>query len=311
MTRVAIVVPCYNEQEVLPETARRLVELIELHITQGKADTNSSIYFVDDGSRDRTWVLIEDWARANQHVRGIKLSHNRGHQNALLAGVMRADGDVVISVDADLQDDLAAIGDMLDAHAQGNDVVYGVRSLRDTDSAFKRITATGYYRLLKLMGVELVLNHADYRLLARCVVEALRQYDERNLFLRGLIPTLGFRSTIVNYERHERFAGQSKYPLSKMLVLAWEGVSSFTPMPLHIITGLGVLVSVISALLGLWAVAARLLTDVTVPGWASTVVPIYFLGGLQLLGIGVLGEYLSKIYTEVKKRPRYIIEKEV
>jgi polyisoprenyl-phosphate glycosyltransferase len=311
MTRVAIVVPCYNEQAVLPETAHRLADLLELHIAQGKADKNSVIYFVDDGSRDRTWVLIEDLARANSHVRGIKLSHNRGHQNALLAGVMRAEGDVVISVDADLQDDLAAIGDMLDAHAQGNDVVYGVRSLRDTDSAFKRISATGYYRLLKLMGVELVHNHADYRLLSRCVVEALRQYDERNLFLRGLIPSLGFRSTNVYYERHERFAGESKYPLSKMLALAWEGISSFTPMPLHIITGLGVLVSVISALLGLWAVGVRLLTDVTVPGWASTVVPIYFLGGLQLLGIGVLGEYLSKIYMEVKKRPRYIIEKEV
>lgn len=311
MTQVAIVVPCYNEQEVFPETARRLVELLELHIAQGKAEASSTIYFVDDGSRDRTWVLIEDWARANPQVRGIKLSHNRGHQNALLAGVMRAEGDVVISVDADLQDDLAAIGDMLDAHAQGNDVVYGVRSLRNTDSAFKRITATGYYSLLKIMGVELVHNHADYRLLSRCVVEALRQYDERNLFLRGLIPTLGFRSTNVYYERHERFAGESKYPLSKMLALAWEGISSFTPMPLHIITGLGVLVSVFSALLGFWAVAVRLLTDVSVPGWASTVVPIYFLGGLQLLGIGVLGEYLSKIYMEVKKRPRYIIEKEV
>lgn len=311
MTRVAIVVPCYNEQEVLPETAHRLADLLKLHIVQGKIEANSTIYFVDDGSRDRTWVLIEDLARANPHMRGIKLSHNRGHQNALLAGVMRAEGDVVISVDADLQDDLAAIGDMLDAHAQGNDVVYGVRSLRDTDSVFKRITATGYYRLLKLMGVELVPNHADYRLLSRCVVEALRQYDERNLFLRGLIPTLGFRSTNVYYERHERFAGESKYPLSKMLALAWEGVSSFTPMPLHIITGLGVLVSVISALLGLWAVAVRLFTEVAMPGWASTVVPIYFLGGLQLLGIGVLGEYLSKIYMEVKKRPRYIIEKEV
>lgn len=311
MTRVAIVVPCYNEEEVLPETAHRLADLLDRHISDGKAEADSHIYFIDDGSRDRTWTLIEEFARSNPRIRGIKLSRNRGHQNALLAGLMCAEGDVVISVDADLQDDLTAIGEMLDAHAQGNDVVYGVRSRRDTDTFFKRFTAVSYYRLLRLMGVEVVYNHADYRLLSRCVIEALRQYEENNLFLRGIIPTLGFKSDRVYYERHERFAGQSKYPLRKMLSLALDGITSFTPVPLHIITALGILVSVVSAILGLWAVAVRLLTDAAVPGWASTVVPIYFLGGVQLLGIGVLGEYLSKIYLEVKRRPRYIIEKEV
>lgn len=311
MTRVAIVVPCYNEEEVLPETAAQLSELLSRLISAGKAGTDSAIYFVDDGSHDRTWALIEELAQEIPHVRGIKLSHNRGHQNALLAGLMSAEGDVVISVDADLQDDLAAIDEMLDAHAQGYDVVYGVRSRRDADTLFKRATAIGYYKFLRLMGVEVVYNHADYRLLARCVVEALRQYEEKNLFLRGIIPTLGYRSTNVYYERRERFAGVSKYPFRKMLSLALDGVTSFTPMPLHVITGLGILVSVVSGLLGLWAVAVRLFSDVAIPGWASTVVPIYFLGGVQLLGIGVLGEYLSKIYIEVKRRPRYIIEKKI
>lgn len=311
MKRVAIVVPCYNEEDVLPETARRLSELLEMLASVGTACTGSTIYFVDDGSRDRTWVMIEELARINPRIRGIKLSHNRGHQNALLAGLMTAKGDVVISVDADLQDDLAAITDMISAHAQGYDVVYGVRSRRDTDTFFKRVTANSYYSLLRLMGVEVVHNHADYRLLARCVIEALRRYEERNLFLRGIIPSLGFRSTSVYYERRERFAGVSKYPFRKMLSLALDGITSFTPMPLHVITALGILVSALSGVLGLWAVAVRLFTDVAIPGWTSTVVPIYFLGGVQLLGIGVLGEYISKIYIEVKRRPQYIIEKEI
>lgn len=311
MTRVAIVVPCYNEQEVLPETARRLTDLLGRLISSGKAGPDSAIYFVDDGSRDHTWVLIEELVRTSSHIRGIKLSRNRGHQNALLAGLMLAKGDVVISVDADLQDDLAAIEHMLDAHTQGFDVVYGVRSRRDTDTFFKRATAIGYYKLLRFMGVEVVYNHADYRLLARCVIEALRHYNERNLFLRGIIPTLGFKSANVYYERLERFAGVSKYSLRKMLSLALEGVTSFTPMPLHVITALGIVVSVLSGALGIWAIGVRLFSDVAIPGWASTVVPMYFLGGVQLLGIGVLGEYLSKIYIEVKNRPRYIIEKEI
>lgn len=309
MIKLAIVVPCYNEEQVLPETTRRLSELLQRLADSGKVSDSSRIYFVDDGSRDQTWPLIEQLAQANPLIKGIKLSRNRGHQNALLSGLMNAEGDVVISVDADLQDDLDAIVEMLNAHSQGSDVVYGVRSRRDTDTFFKRFTAQAYYKLLQIMGVDVVFDHADYRLLSRRAIEALQGYEETNLFLRGIIPTLGFKSSKVYYERHERFAGESKYPVHKMLALAIEGITSFSPMPLRMIAAFGVFVTIISAFLGLWAVAVRLFTDSAVPGWASTAVPIYFLGGLQLLGIGVIGEYLAKVYMEVKRRPRYIIEK--
>lgn len=309
MIKLAIVVPCYNEEQVLPETTRRLSELLQRLADSGKVSDSSRIYFVDDGSRDQTWPLIEQLAQASPLIKGIKLSRNRGHQNALLSGLMNAEGEVVISVDADLQDDLDAIVEMLDAHAQGSDVVYGVRSQRDTDTFFKRFTAQAYYKLLQMMGVDVVFDHADYRLLSRRAIKALQGYEETNLFLRGIIPTLGFKSSKVYYERHERFAGESKYPVHKMLALAIEGITSFSPMPLRIIAVFGILVTVISSFLGLWAVVMRLFTDSTVPGWASTAVPVYFLGGLQLLGIGVIGEYLAKVYMEVKRRPRYIIEK--
>jgi glycosyltransferase involved in cell wall biosynthesis len=309
MTTLAVVVPCYNEEQVLPETAHRLSELLQGLIDAGKVSGDSHICFVDDGSRDRTWALIEQLSPANPMIKGIKLSRNRGHQNALLCGLMNAEGDVVISMDADLQDDLSAIADMLEAQAQGCDVVYGVRSQRDTDTFFKRFTAHAYYKLLRTMGVDVVFDHADYRLLTRRAIEALREYEESNLFLRGIIPTLGFNSAKVYYERRERFAGESKYPLHKMLGLAFEGITSFSPLPLRMIAALGIVVTVISAFLGLWTIAVRLFTDTAVPGWASTVVPVYFLGGLQLLGIGVIGEYLAKVYMEVKRRPRYIIEK--
>lgn len=309
MIKLAIVVPCYNEEQVLPETTRRLSELLQRLADSGKVSDSSRIYFVDDGSRDQTWPLIEQLAQANPLIKGIKLSRNRGHQNALLSGLMNAEGDVVISVDADLQDDLDAIVEMLNAHSQGSDVVYGVRSRRDADTFFKRFTAQAYYKLLQIMGVDVVFDHADYRLLSRRAIEALQGYEETNLFLRGIIPTLGFKSSKVYYERHERFAGESKYPVHKMLALAIEGITSFSPMPLRMIAAFGIFVTIISAFLGLWAVAVRLFTDSAVPGWASTAVPIYFLGGLQLLGIGVIGEYLAKVYMEVKRRPRYIIEK--
>lgn len=309
MIKLAIVVPCYNEEQVLPETTRRLSELLQRLADSGKVSDSSRIYFVDDGSRDQTWPLIEQLAQANPLIKGIKLSRNRGHQNALLSGLMNAEGDVVISVDADLQDDLDAIVEMLNAHSQGSDVVYGVRSRRDTDTFFKRFTAQAYYKLLQIMGVDVVFDHADYRLLSRRAIEALQGYEETNLFLRGIIPTLGFKSAKVYYERHERFAGESKYPVHKMLALAIEGITSFSPMPLRMIAAFGIFVTIISAFLGLWAVVVRLFTDSAVPGWASTAVPIYFLGGLQLLGIGVIGEYLAKVYMEVKRRPRYIIEK--
>ena len=309
MIGLSIVVPCYNEEAVLPETIQRLTELLRYLMDKGKITSDSCVYYVDDGSRDRTWDLIETLAKTNQYVRGIKLSRNRGHQNALLAGLLTVKGEVVISVDADLQDDLSAIEEMLDYYAAGNDIVYGVRSSRKTDTFFKSFTAIAYYRLLSIMGVEIIYNHADYRLMSRRAIHALREFAEVNLFLRGIIPQLGFSYAIVYYERADRFAGESKYPLKKMLSLAWQGITSFSDVPLQVITGLGLLVSLISFSVTIWAVWIRLFTEEAIPGWASTVLPIYFLGGIQLLCLGIIGEYLAKIYTETKRRPRYIIEK--
>ncbi len=309
MIGLSIVVPCYNEEAVLPETNQRLTELLQYLIDKGKITSDSCVYYVDDGSRDRTWDLIEMLAETNSYVRGIKLSRNRGHQNALLAGLLTVEGEVVISVDADLQDDLSAIEEMLDYYAADYDIVYGVRSSRKTDTFFKSFTAKAYYRLLSVMGVEIIYNHADYRLMSRRVIEALKEFGEVNLFLRGIIPQLGFSHTIVYYERADRFAGESKYPLKKMLSLAWQGITSFSDLPLRIITGLGLLVSLISFAVTVWAIWIRLFTEEAIPGWASTVLPIYFLGGIQLLCLGIIGEYLAKIYTETKRRPRFIIEK--
>ena len=309
--KIVIVVPCYDEEPVLPETTRRLTELLGDLVARGKVGADSWICFVDDGSRDRTWALIEAAAQVSPLVRGLKLSRNRGHQAALMAGLMNADADAVISVDADLQDDLGAIEAMVDAHAGGADVVYGVRRRRDTDTFFKRFTAEGYYRLLGALGVEVVFNHADYRLLSRRVLSALASYRESNLFLRGIIPQLGFPSSVVHYDRAERFAGESKYPLVKMLSFAWQGITSFSAAPLRLITTIGALVSVGSFGVAAWALWLRLFTPDAVPGWTSTVVPMYFLGGVQLLCIGIIGEYLAKIYLEVKRRPAWFVEKGV
>jgi len=309
--RVSIVVPCYNEEEVLPETARRLGEILGGLSARGKIAAGSFVYFVDDGSKDRTWPTIESLAEREGFIRGVKLSRNRGHQNALLAGLFSADGDVVISIDADLQDDLDAIEAMLDAHRGGSDIVYGVRKARTTDTLFKRLTAEGYYELLRIMGVEAVFNHADYRLMSRRAIDKLREFKEVNLFLRGIIPQLGFTTSTVYYDRAERFAGESKYPLRKMLAFAWQGITSFSAVPLHLITTLGVLVSLGSFGVTLWALWIKLFSPDAVPGWASTVLPIYFLGGIQLLCVGIIGEYLAKIYMETKGRPRYLIEKMV
>jgi len=306
--RLTIVVPCYNEEAVLPETSKRLVALLERLISAKEIDSDSHVLYVDDGSRDRTWPIIEEHSHQMPHIRGIKLSRNRGHQNALVAGMFHADGDVIISVDADLQDDLEAIVEMLAICRKGIDVVYGVRSRRDTDNFMKRFTAEGYYRLLGRMGVEIVFNHADYRLLSRRVIESLRQYGESNLFIRAIVPQLGYPSATVYYERAERFAGESKYPLRKMLAFAWEGITSFSAAPLRLITGMGFIVSLGSVLFAAWALVVKFLSDSAVPGWASTVVPIYLLGGVQLLAIGIIGEYLAKIYLETKRRPRYFIE---
>jgi polyisoprenyl-phosphate glycosyltransferase len=306
--RLSIVVPCYNEEDVLPETHFRLGKLVRELGAQGKIASDSLVYYVDDGSSDRSWTIIESMARQHGFVRGVKLSRNRGHQNALLAGLFSAEGDIVITIDADLQDDLAAIGAMVDEYVGGCDIVYGVRQSRTADTYTKRLSAETYYRLLQLMGVEAVFNHADYRLMSRRAIDALREFKEVNLFLRGVIPQLGFRNSTVFYDRSERFAGASKYPLKKMLALAWQGVTSFSAVPLHIITTLGVLISLASFAVTIWALSIRIFTVDAVPGWASTVLPIYFLGGIQLLCIGIIGEYLAKIYMETKGRPRYVIE---
>jgi polyisoprenyl-phosphate glycosyltransferase len=309
--QISIVVPCFNEQEVLPETIARLTQLLSSLAATHGASGDSALYFVDDGSSDSTWAIIEAAAAQDPRVHGIKLSRNRGHQLALLAGLLTVPGDAVVSVDADLQDDLAAIPAMVSDFHAGTDIVFGVRRKRTVDTLFKRLSAEGYYRILKWLGVDVVFNHADYRLLSRRALEALGEYPEVNMFLRGIISQLGFRTSIVYYERQERFAGDSKYPLRKMLALAWNGVTSFSAAPLRAITSLGFVVSLASIGVTLWALAVRIFTDRAVPGWASTVVPIYFLGGVQLLSIGMVGEYVAKIYAESKRRPRYFIDRTI
>lgn len=305
---VSLVLPCFNEQEVLPETTRRLVALLARLEGDGVAAPGSAIYYVDDGSSDGTWRLVGDYAARWPAVCGIKLSRNRGHQNALLCGLLTAPGDVLVSLDADLQDDLEAIPHMLAEHRAGSEIVYGVRSRRDTDGLFKRGTAELYYRLLALLGVQVLFNHADFRLMSRRAIETLRDYEETHLFLRGLVPQLGFRTSTVEFERAARFAGESKYPLRKMLGLAWQGITSFTAYPLRLITGVGALVSLGSLALALWALSIRMFTDEAVPGWASAVIPMYLLGGVQLVSLGIIGEYLAKVYESTKKRPRFHVE---
>ncbi|MEJ2385739.1 MAG: glycosyltransferase family 2 protein [Chromatiaceae bacterium] len=309
--RLALVVPCFNEEETLHETAERLLALLAALTRQGLVAPNSAVYFVDDGSRDRSWALIEELAQQHERVSGIKLSRNRGHQNALLAGLFTANGDVLVTLDADLQDDIDVIPDMLAEHKRGMDVVYGVRRDRSTDSRFKRYTAQGFYRLMSALGAESVYNHADYRLMSRRAVEALKQFREVNLFLRGLVPLVGFPSAIVQYTRGERLAGRSKYPLRRMIGLALDAVTSFSVVPLRLITLLGFLVFLLSAAMVFWSLWVRLFTTRAVPGWTSTILPIYLLGGVQILCIGIIGEYLGKLYQEAKARPRYIIEKVV
>jgi glycosyltransferase involved in cell wall biosynthesis len=309
MIRLVIVVPCYNEEQVLRQTTAHLLALLNRLISLEKIAESSSIYYVDDGSHDSTWALIESLAIENARIGGVKLSRNCGHQNALLAGLFTVPGDVLVSIDADLQDDVDAIEQMVDACLKGADVVYGVRDDRTTDTIFKRGTAHGFYRLMEALGVNIIYNHADYRLMTRRAINALMNYHEVNLFLRGIIPLLGFRSAIVYYKRSERLAGKSKYPLRRMLSLAWEGVTSFSVMPLRIVTVLGAAIFALTMLMSLYIVGVRLFTNQAVPGWASTVLPIYFLGGVQIFCAGILGEYLGKVYKEVKARLRYIVEK--
>jgi len=309
LPRLAIVVPCYDEEEALPHTARRLIALLERLRKDARIAVDSRIMFVDDGSRDRTWQLIEGLSREDGRIGGIKLSRNRGHQNALLAGLFTADGDVLVSIDADLQDDIEIIEEMLKQHAQGAQVVYGVRDDRTTDGMFKRASALGFYRMIHALGVESVYNHADFRLMSRRAVDALKDFGEVNLFLRGIVPLIGFQSSVVYYARTERVAGVSKYPLRKMLGLALDAVTSFSVVPLRMISALGVIVFLFSVGMGIWTLWVRLFTERAVPGWTSTLLPIYALGGLQILCVGILGEYMGKVYQETKRRPRYIIEK--
>jgi polyisoprenyl-phosphate glycosyltransferase len=309
MMKLGIVVPCYNEEEVLPETSRRITALIKRLAASGKISDASKVYFVDDGSKDRTWQLIEQLAAENSHVAGIKLSRNRGHQNALIAGLFTAEGDALVSIDADLQDDINAIEQMVDRHISGAEVVYGVRKRRETDTVFKRVTAESFYRLIAALGAESVFNHADYRLMSRRAIECLKEYTEVNLFLRGIVPLIGFKSEIVHYDRTTRFAGESKYPLRKMIALALDAVTSFSVLPLRMITFAGFAIFICAMLVTIWALWVKLFTDKAVPGWTSVVLPMYFLGGIQIFCIGMLGEYLGKMYAEVKSRPRFFIER--
>lgn len=307
-----LVIPCYNEEEVLPETTKRLTEKLYNMIHADMIDRDSRILFVDDGSRDDTWQLIEMYSAAVPYVDGVKLAHNRGHQNALLAGLMTAMPlcDCAISLDADLQDDIDVIDAFVQKYAEGCDVVYGVRNKRDTDTFFKRTTAEGFYKFMKLLGVDVVFNHADYRLMSRRALEGLSEYREVNLFLRGIVPLIGFRSDYVYYDRAERFAGESKYPLKKMISFALDGISSFSVKPLKLISNLGILISVLSVFGLLYALISHI-CGVTVAGWTAIVCSIWLLGGLQMLCLGVVGGYIGKIYGEVKQRPRYLIEKHI
>ncbi len=309
MTKVLyVVVPCYNEEEVLSETTKRLNEKLKKLIKEKKIDVNSRVLYVNDGSKDNTWQLICDIHKNNELFTGISLSRNRGHQNALLAGLMVAKeyADVVISMDADLQDDIEAIDQMIDKYLDGNEIVYGVRSNRKKDTWFKRTTAELFYKFMRFMGVDIVFNHADYRLASKKVLDELEQYHEVNLFLRAIFPLIGFKSDIVYYERNERFAGSSKYPLRKMLNFAWDGITSFSIKPIRLVLNIGILMFLISIVVLLYCIIIKLMGN-AVAGWTFIACSVWLVAGIQMLAIGLVGEYIGKIYNETKNRPRYII----
>ncbi|MCQ2527973.1 MAG: glycosyltransferase family 2 protein [Saccharofermentans sp.] len=303
-----MVIPCYNEEEVLPKTSEMFLQELDVLINKEKISPDSKIMFVNDGSKDKTWDIICNLSKANNHFIGISQSRNRGHQNAVLAGLMEAKDkcDITISIDCDGQDDITAMEKMVDEYRGGAEVVYGVRDNRDSDTFFKRFTAQSFYKFMNFMGAEVVYNHADYRLMSSKVLQAFAEYKEVNLFLRGLIPLVGFKSTSVYYTRQERVAGESHYPLSKMIGLSVDGITSLSVKPLQMITSLGIFISVVSFILTVWAFVTQV-TGNAVPGWASMTCIVSFLGGIQLISIGVIGTYVGKIYMEVKGRPRYII----
>ena len=303
-----IVIPCYNEEKVLPVTAPLFLKELKKLQEREKISNSSRILFVNDGSKDQTWNLIEKLSKENEHYIGISQSRNRGHQNAVLAGLMEAKDccDITISIDCDGQDDISAMEDMVDEYLKGSEIVYGVRSNRDFDTWFKRTTAQGFYKFLSMMGVETVYNHADYRLISSRVLQHFAEFKEVNIFLRGMIPLVGFKSTAVYYERHERMAGESHYPLKKMLSLAFEGITSLSTKPISMIVGLGFVISAFSFVGIIWAIVMAVMGHV-VAGWDSTICIVCFLGGIQLLSLGIIGEYVGKTYMETKHRPRYII----
>lgn len=309
MKKLNIVIPCYNEEEVLPETAKRVLALIQKMIQQNKISDESRILFVDDGSKDKTWQMIEELHLTDAHFSGLKLSCNKGHQNALMAGLMysKDHSDFAISMDADLQDDIGVAETMVDYFNKGVDVIYGVRSARKNDTFFKRNTALMFYRFMSFLGVNIVYNHADYRCLSQRALVALSEFKEVNLFLRGIVPLIGFEHKVVEYERSDRFAGESKYPLKKMLNFALDGITSFSVKPIRFITALGAIIFSGSMLITVYFIIIHFL-GVTVAGWTTIVVSIWALGGIQLLSLGIIGEYIGKIYLESKARPKYFLD---
>lgn len=312
MNILYLVVPCFNEQEVLPETNKRLINKVESLIKDSIISKKSRILYVDDGSKDNTWELISSYYRENRLVNGLKLSNNRGHQNALLAGLLEAKNaaEIVISLDADLQDDIDAIDQFIKEHENGNDIVYGVRKNRKEDTFFKRVTAQLFYKFMLFMGVNIIYNHADYRLMSQRALNELENYSEVNLFLRGLVPLIGFKSSIVYYDRNKRFAGESKYPLRKMLSFAFEGITSFSVKPIKLILTISFLMFFISVLMIIYTFY-RYYIGATITGWAFLNISVWFIAGVQTLLLGIVGEYVGKIYSETKKRPRYIIEEKL
>ena len=309
MDSLYIVVPCYNEQEVLHETTKRLIDKLNRMIAEGLVSQDSRIMYVDDGSKDRTWQIIEELHEGDPRVLGVKLSRNRGHQNALLAGLMTAKDmcDVTISMDADLQDDIEVLDEFVQKYREGCDIVYGVRNNRDTDTGFKRGSAQAFYKLLKFFGVDSVYNHADYRLMSKRALTGLAEFGEVNLFLRGIVPQIGYQTAVVEYSRGERFAGESKYPLKKMLGFAFDGITSFSIKPIRMIMGVGLVIFIVSLAMLIYSLVVYFAGQ-TESGWPSMIMSIWLLGGLQLLAIGIIGEYVGKAYMETKKRPKYIIE---
>jgi len=309
MNKLVLIIPVFNEQEVLEYSSYEFIRVIQNLIKKQKISKDSKIVFIDDGSFDSSWNLIEKLIQKESYINGIKLSRNYGQQSAMLAGLFNIEADMYITVDVDLQEDINAIELMINEYLNNNDIVYGVREKREEDTFFKKFSAEIFYKLMLLLGINIISNHSEYRLMSKRAVESLKLFPEKNLFLKGIIPLLGYPTAKVYYSRKKRVAGDSKYPFKKLLSLAWEGITSFSVIPLKIITFIGFILFIVSLILGGWAFYMKLFTDTAVPGWASTVIPIYFIGGIQVLSLGIIGEYIGKIYKETKQRPYFLIDK--